>query len=291
MSDWKPYQLLGRKRLASIAAQVQTMLPAFARDWWRDGTAVELIGVRAWSGCADSDHAGLNAGASRGNASEPNREQSGAAAVSSGVPRASSIRYLVRDGDLWLAFMGQESIWRKLAESWLGCEVLLDSALTRSLQREFCLALFAGLAGREGATASLADEELPHIPPGALRPGAGTVVVEIDVDGVPLTLLAPIELWPAVSMPAVGAARSKLTPAAHALAESTIKLDVQLGAVRMPLTELATLRAGDFLDLAHDLSGRVHVTGAGVDLSLSAAIGQHHGCKAICMEANERAGE
>lgn len=255
MSDWKPLQLLSPRRLAMISERVQAILPELSREWWNQAGAIQLAGVSA---CGVS------------------------------APGAAP-RFLVRDGDLWLALLGHEQAWRKLAASWLGCEVLVDSPLTQSLQREFCLAFFMKLAGRAAPDASLADEELPRVPASAFRPGAGTVAVELDIDDVPLTFLAPMELWPALQMPSVTATRSKLTSAAHALAASQIRLDVQLAAVKMPLTELASLSPGDFLDLAHDLSGRVCVSG--LEVSLSATLGQHNGCKAICLESNERARE
>ena len=257
MSDWRPFQLLGRKRLAGIAERIQAALEPLTRDWWAPSSSIQLAGVSAWS-----DHA----------------EQL----------RASPLRFLVRDGDLWLALLGHEQVWRRLAGSWLGCEVILDSALTEHLQREFALSLFGHLVGRETPNAVLSDEELPRIPVSALRRGAGTLVIELDIDGVPLMMVAPIELWPSLAIPPVAAARSAFTAATQALTQTRIKLDVQLAAVQMPLTELASLSAGDFLDLAHDLSGRVRVSGAGLNLSLAAALGQHTGCKAIRMEMDER---
>jgi flagellar motor switch/type III secretory pathway protein FliN len=244
-----------------ISERVQAVLPALSREWWNQAGAVQLAGVSGFGMSARSENA------------EP--------------WRARASRFLVRDADLWLALHGHEQAWRKLAASWLGCEVLVDSPLTVSLQREFCLAFFRKLAGRAAPDAALAEDELPRAPASAFRAGAGTVAVELDIEGVPLMFLAPIELWPDVQIPAVTAARSKLTPAAQALAASQIRLDVQLAAVKMPLTELAALSLGDFLDLADDLSGRVCVSG--LEVSLSATLGQNNGCKAICLESNESA--
>jgi flagellar motor switch protein FliM len=69
-----------------------------------------------------------------------------------------------------------------------------------------------------------------------------------------------------------------------ALGEIPVSVDVRLPCIRISMTDMATLGVGDFLDLGYDLSGRVRVVGANVDVDLVAVLGQHDSHKAIRIE-------
>jgi len=258
MSDWTPFQLLGKARLAAIADHVHEVLPALARGWWNGACPIQLAGVTAAADLRDQ-------------------------------LSASPVRYFLRDGELWLAALGAEHAWLKLTETWLGCEVLSGSPLVRSLQREFCTELFVKLIGGSAEPALLGPEDAPSLPPNATRAGSGSTVIELDIDGVPLMLVVPIELWPTLAAPAVQAARSALTPVSHALGESRITLNVHLPAVSWSAAEAASLAVGDFLDLQQDLNGRARVIGTDLDLTLAAMLGQEGGQKAVRLMNDESA--
>jgi hypothetical protein len=256
MSEWRPFQLLGRDRLAAITERVNRVLPDLARDWWAGASPIQLVAVSAWSDVG-------------------------------GQHRGSPVRCLLRESDVWLAFLGPEHAWLEVIEGWLGCELHAMSPLAQRLQREFCLALFAKLTGREAAPTLLAEEDLPQLPPQATRAGAGTVVIELDIGAVPLTLVAPVEIWPELAAPAVRATQRSLTEAFAALADTRLSLDVRLPGVPLSMAEAATLNVGDFLDLRHDLSGRVQVLGTNMSLRLEGVLGQANGQKAIRLQNDE----
>ena len=247
----RPFHLHGRSQLDALGACVQRVLPELARDWWSEENRIQLVGVTGWTD----------------------------------ELRSSSLRCVVREGvDGWIAFVGAEYAWLKLAESWLHCEVPTDGPLIQALQREFCLAVYRRLAGRDAPAVVLEDGDWSRVPADALQPGAGTVVVELDVDGVPLTLVASIALWPELAAWREPRPAQPTHQVVSALGEIPVSVDVRLPCIRIPMTDMATLGVGDFLDLGYDLSGRVRVVGANVDVDLVAVLGQHDSHKAIRIE-------
>lgn len=250
-AEARPLYLLGQQRLARAGACIQQSLPELAARWWGEDNRVQLVAVSMWDEAL----------------------------------RSSSVRCVVRDeADGWLALLGTQQAWLKLAESWLGCDVPADSPLVETLHREFCLALHARLSSCDGAAVALDEPGWFAIPGNALTPGGGALVVELDVDGIPLTLLAPIAFWPEIAAwPPVRTSQS-MQQVASALGDTPLRVDVRLPGVRVAMTDMASLAVGDFLNLEHDLSGRVRVTSEHVDIDLPALLGQHGGCKAIRIE-------
>jgi len=269
MSDWKHFHLLSKARLAAVADRVNEALPQLARGWWSGACPIQLAGVTP---AVDL------------------REQL----------NLSHVRYLLRSGDLWLALLGVDHVWMKLAGAWLGCDVLAGAgqdarmaenagmrgtgSLTRHLQKEFCVELFTHLAAPAVIEAVVLEpEDAPKLPSSALRTGSGAVAIELDIDGVPLTLVAPIDLWPQLATPAVKASRQSLSSVAAALGKTRVALNVCLPAVQWSVAEAAALTVGDFVDLRQDLSGRAHVTAANMRLTLAGVLGKEAGCKAVTL--------
>lgn len=250
----RPFHLHGRQRLAALGAQVQQALLPLARDWWCDESRIQLAGVTSW----DEEL------------------------------RASPLPCVVRESaEGWLAFLGAEHAWLKLAESWLNCGVASAGPLIQTLQREFCLAVYRSLTARDAAAVVLEEATWSQVPSHALQQGGGAVVVELDVDGVPLTLIAPLTLWPPLAdWPQVRSAQPQ-QQVISVLRDTLVDVDVRLPCVRMPMTDMATLAVGDFLDLGYDLSGQVRVVGAAADLTLPAVLGQAGSRKAVQIETQD----
>jgi len=179
--------------------------------------------------------------------------------------------------------LGVEHAWMKLAGDWLGCDVLANSALTRHLQKEFCIELFAQLASPAVAETVSCPADAPKLPSHALRMGSGAVAIELDIEGVPLTLVAPIELWPELASPSVKASRQPLNAVAAVLGKTRVALNVCLPPVQWSVAEAAALTVGDFVDLQQDLSGRAHVTAANMHLKLAGVLGKEAGRKAVIL--------
>jgi len=253
MSDWKHFHLLSKARLAAVADRVNEILPQLARGWWSGACPIQLAGVTP---AVDL------------------REQL----------NLSHVRYLLRSDDLWLALLGVDHVWMKLAGAWLGCDELAGSRLTRHLQKEFCVELFTHLAAPAVIEAVVLEpEDAPKLPSSTLRGGSGAVAIELDIDGVPLTLVAPIDLWPELATPAVKALRQPLSSVAAALGKTRVALNVCLPAVQWSVAEAAALTVGDFVDLRQDLSGRAHLTAADMRLTLAGVLGKEAGCKAVTL--------
>jgi hypothetical protein len=248
----RPYLLPAPGRLDALSACVQQMLPELSRDWWREADRVQLVGVSA----LDDEL------------------------------RASPLRLLVRESSqAWLALLGTHEAWRKLAEGWLDCEVPAAGPLVETLQREFCLALYRRLGAREAAVAVVLETaDWSQVPASALRAGAGTIVLELDVEGIPLTLVAPIALWPEFAGWPQGERERPTHEVVDALGDAQVRVDVRLPAVRVAMTDVASLAAGDFLDLQQDLTGLVRVVGSNVDVDLAADLGRQGAHKAIRIE-------
>lgn len=248
MSDARRYLLMGGRRFAAIGERVRRALDAVAREWWSEPQRLQLIAVTALEDA------------------EPSL-------------RASRMRYVARDGEAWLGYLAPDFACVKLAEGWLGCEIAAPGPLIATLEREFCLALFTHLRGTGGCAVIVDDGS--HIPPAAAQAGAGTTIVEIDIEGVPLTLIVPAQLWPdLLDIPAQPCARP-LNQAASAVADTRIRLEARLPAVQMPLSEVSALAPGDFIDLQLDLSGSVRIVSREMSLRLDAVLGKQDGQRAI----------
>jgi hypothetical protein len=243
----RPFHLPGRQQLDAIGARVQQTLPELARDWWGENGRVQLVAVEPWSD----------------------------------ELRSSAVRAVVReDTDRWLCFIGPEQAWLKLAEGWLGCEVHAPGPLVDLLLRELCLAIYRQVAASSGAAAVLEDGGWSLVSPASLAAHVGTVVIELDIDGVPLTLVGPSSLWSeADAWPAMREG-ARTQPVSEALADTRVRIDVRLPEVRVPMADVTELAVGDFLDLEHDVSGRVRVIAQGVALELTGQLGQADGCRA-----------
>lgn len=259
LQGWRPLHLLSQQRLNAIAAQVHEALPEIVQAWWPTSCQIQLVAVSSWENAAQD-------------------------------LQFSPPRYLVRDAQLWLAILGNEAAWSKLAEGWLECDVPMAGPLVQTLQRQFCVDLFGRLTGR-GTTALVFDDGNAHqVPPHALRAGAGTTVIELDINGVPLILVSPIELWSSMTQWPEQPHSRPLEQMAQALGDTRVCLDVRLPPVRVAMADLASLAPGDFLDLQQDLSGRVRLANRGIGVTLHGVLGQHAGQKAIRLDNNDGAG-
>jgi flagellar motor switch protein FliM/N len=255
MSESRPYFLLGGRRLAALNERVRLALEAVAREWFAQPHALQLIAVTP----AESTAAEL---------------------------RTCRLRYLARDGDAWLGYIAPDFACVKLAEIWLGCAIPAPGPLVETLEREFCLELFGQLRGTHGGAAIFVGNDSSGLPDSALRAGAGTAIVEVDIDGIPLTLVVPAQVWPDLLDVPVGASTRPLSEVATALTASRIHVEARLPAVQLPLSEVSSLALGDFVDLQLDLTGAVRIVSNELPLALEAVLGKRDGHRAIQINNN-----
>ncbi len=254
MSQWQPYYLLGSRQLGIIAERIQFALPGLLKAWWTKPCPAQVTTVNSWEALAEE-------------------------------LRSSAVRYLVRSERAWMAVLGSEHAWHKLSEQWLGCSVISATPLIEALRHEFCVSLFKALVGESSAVVD--ESDWPLLPTHAMRAGGGSTAAEVDFDGVPLTLITPIEMWPDLMQPVTVARKQALEPSSAAMSGTSIDLNVLLSSVRVSMAEMAMLEVGDVINLQDDLSGRVRVTGKHMELTLSAVLGQQAGKKAISIQKNE----
>jgi hypothetical protein len=250
MSDARPFYLPGSERLAAIGERVRRSLHTVAQEWWTQPQGLQVIAVTPLESAAQSI-------------------------------RSSRLRYVARDGDAWLGYIAPDFACVKLAEGWLGCEISSPGPLVETLEREFCQGLFAELRGAEGAAVVLTDSDWSQLPATELHAGAGTVVIEIDIDGVPVTLIAPARLWPELLDATVRPSSRALGQVAAAVPDTRIRLEARLPAVQVPFAEVGALAPGDFIDLQLDLSGSVRLVSRDIELSVPALLGKSDGQRAI----------
>lgn len=257
MSAASPYYLPGASRLRTLEQRLQETLPALLRRWSPKPGAQCEARVSALDDVLEF---------------APER-----------------IRYLAHAGDCWLVLNGGERVWAALAESWLGCHVASGSSLVGVLEREFCMDLFQCVAQIGDIDTPIAtvlnDVEWSEIPAYALRRGAGTLRIDWTLDAGELTLWASAPLLGSALANDDSSDVSALNPEsrAQALNETRVRLSAHLPAVHLPLPEVATLAVGDFLNLRHDLSGRVELRGLDADVCLSAAVGRLDGFRAVSL--------
>lgn len=248
MSAAQPYHLVGSEQLAALEQHWRDAVAQLAAGWWPEDGGAQLR-ARA---CDDT-------------AQLPGQR----------------LRHCVREGAAWLALYGDEHTWLALAESWLGCRAAAGGALVAELIRGFSTDLFRALYRDARAPLLTAEPPLPHWPQAALRPGAGTLKLELDAGGVTLPMLANPALYGADGAAPERRPAKPLAPCNGALGAARVRLAVTLAPARVPLTDIAALAAGDFLNLGHDLSGRVQVRGQDVQLTLPAVLGRSGDRKAI----------
>lgn len=244
----RPLYLFGHKALEQFAAEARAALAPLLSRWWSGRRCIQVIGTTPWDPAL----------------------------------HASPVRHVVRgQASGWLAFLGTEQIWNKIAATWLDCEVGGGGPLVHALERAFCMAVYDCF--KPGAAAVGMDADAwEHIPASALQVGAGTVIVELDIDGVPLALVAPLSLWrDPQDWPDQKPSTTKLERRSDALSQSFMRLDVTLPPVQMPAAELAELAVGDFLNLEHGLGGAVRLRCADANWELSGTLGQSGGHRAV----------
>ena len=252
VSDARAYLLLGGRRLAAISERVRQALDSVAREWFGKDSRLQLIEVSALES----------------------------------VPRVrtSRLRYVARDGVAWIAFIAPDGASAKLAETWFGCDVAAPGPLIESLERELYLALFGQLR-RTGELAAIvaATSSQDFLEGACARAGAGTAVIEVDIEGVPLTLVVPADVWPELLDVSMDSSRHVLTQAATALTNHRVRIEARLPAVQMRLSDVTALVPGDFVDLQLDLTGAVRIVGHDFDLGpgLEAVLGKRDGRRAI----------
>jgi hypothetical protein len=252
VSDARAYVLLGGRRLAAISERVRQALDSVAREWFGKDSRLQLIEVNALES----------------------------------VPRIcmSRLRYIARDDAAWIAFITPDGASAKLAETWFGCDVPAPGPLIESLERELYLALFGQLRGTGEPAVIVAATSGQELLEGAnARAGAGTAVIEIDIEGVPLTLVVPADVWPELLDVTVDPSRRVLTQVATALTNHRVRIEARLPAVQMHLSDVSALAAGDFVDLQLDLTGAVRIVGQHFDVGpgLEAVLGKRDGRRAI----------
>jgi hypothetical protein len=250
----KPYYLLGSRTLARIEAQVHAALDKLAVQWWPQEDAVQNPAVYAL------DASQLTALGSRA-------------------------RYLLQQQEQWLAVFGTERSALQLAQGWLGCSIDRADDLVKTLEQRFYAELFCALTDAATLPALATQVECKDLPESTVRPGSSLLAIDVVLGGVEQKWVTTAALWPFTQAAPRAAPRHKLVAAATALGQSRVRLEASLPAVQMPLAEVAGLMAGDFLNLQHDLSGRLQLSGTDIQLSLPAVLGRRGAHKAALIAA------
>lgn len=245
----KPYYLLGARRLRSVEAQIHAALDRLVARWW-----VKPIGTSVRASAFDETALALD----------------------------DSAYHCAGEVDRWLALFVSEQDVRSLAGVWLGCQVAHLSELTRQLERRFFSELFMAVTATSQLPILQGDAEWRDFSRGMVRPGAGVILLELDVGGVELRMLACASWWPQFTE---GGEKfnGALVEAAAAMRSCHVRLEARLPAARMALSDVAPLAVGDFVNLQLDLSGQVRLVGTDVDVVLPAVLGQSGGAKAVVL--------
>ena len=243
-----PYYLLGRRRLSRVEQQIETALPQCCARWWPVAPAVESVRVSAFAAQDD--------------------------------PLGEAARYCARVDAGWAALFASEREMLQLAQGWLGCAVTRASELIKMLELQFCSELFGALTRCEQVPTVEAAVSWSEFSVAIAPPGSGVIAIEINMAGVAMRWLAAPGLWPALGETPRYEQRP-LTDVAAALGASRVHLAARLPAVQMPIAEVANLSAGDFLNLQHDLSGRIQLAGTEMAVSVAAILGRRDDKKAV----------
>lgn len=253
MSEVRPYYLIGQRQLNSIEEHVRIALASLVGRWWPTDEVTQSVEI---SNFYSKEHL-----------------------------QNQSANYFAEDDGCWMAMFCAEGTSLTLAEHWLGCKGTGDSELIKTLMRGFFADAFGVFSPRSKTPALHYSVPWSQLPSDMMQPGAGTLLFELTVSSIELKLLVSAAMFADVTEPPVVRAPKKLTPCTVALGASLVRLSAALPLAQIPLTDIVTLAKGDFLNLGHDLSGRVQVQGEDVQLSLSATVGRNQKHKAIRLTA------
>lgn len=240
MSEVRPYYLPSRRQLDDFSELLHPLLRSFAERWWPTVwncaiTAEEYI---------PANHSAL------------------------GV-----VRYFYEVGDHRLLVIGSDKHWSQVTSGWLNCEIDLSSPLTEKLEREYCSEL-AAVMGQSGGFSKFNQLDVDKALAAYGRPGSGGIVVEITINNVVHRLLTTAAAFPHIFEQKETLSVSNLIDVTTALRDSSVVVEACLAPAVLPLVQVVAMKPGDFIDLGHDLSGRILLKGANVDLSLNAELGQ-----------------
>lgn len=253
MSEVRPYYLIGQRQLNLIEENVRIALASLVRRWWPTDEVTQSVKI---SNFYSAEHL-----------------------------QNQPANYFAEDDKCWMAMFCAEGTSLALAEHWLGCKGTGDSELIKTLMRRFFADVFGVFTQRSKIPALHYSVPWSRLPNDMMRPGAGTLLLDLTVSSIELKLLLSVAIFPDVTEPPVVRVPKKLTPCTVALGASLVRISAALPLAQIPLTDIVTLAEGDFLNLGHDLSGRVQVQGEDIQLSLSATVGRNQKHKAVRLTA------
>lgn len=253
--DWRTFKLLNATERAWLARGVR----AAAVDWltaWLPGTAPGPVQ------CLDASER-----ASSRLAREPLRWV--------GCAHRDAVLSMALDRDL------EQALVRHL----FGCDArgALVGDVTTAALADLGQRLLGGAAGSEPAAPSARPPA-----PESWRRGAGAAIVEIDVAGAVLALLASPE-WVAARLAArprpAAAPRAEPIDPRQCIGHADVRVQVWAGSASLELGLLHTLAVGDVIRLDSTIEQALRITVQGRDSERRAFLGQLEGRRAVQLTA------
>ncbi len=155
-----------------------------------------------------------------------------------------------------------------------------SSGIAMSVAEEALEELSSALVGEVTDQAVRATQPSP-VPNRLFRPGSGTALCTVCLDGKSLRLLLPAESTPLEGKPTSQANRPSLARLQHALEAIPVTLSVEVSHTELTLGYLRTLAVGDVLALPTSVDHPLRVTGSDDTTICHAHLGSLMGFHAV----------
>lgn len=242
----RDFQFVSNAELTQLKAWLSEQLGKFAAGWWRDTAILKFVDVSEFYTETD-------------------------------LYQEYRIFRNYRCGGEQIVFIGDDSVWRGLFRSLMGGEEIDNPALSKFVLERFCHGFCRLVAGN--------DIELTEVTAGdhenvVNRYGSGCVSVELDVDGIPISVLLTRGVWKGV-VTAEKFQDSAISAVMESLRTSTAMLSAYFQSESIDCGFLVGLREGDFVPLGQDFTGRVSVSCGDVPVAFSGILGRCGNSRAV----------
>ncbi|WP_237057163.1 FliM/FliN family flagellar motor C-terminal domain-containing protein [Microbulbifer sediminum] len=221
----RDFEFIGSRRLKRLRVELEHRLEAFEADWWSGANSLKLVDVCEYY-------------------------------AESSLYNDYRIFRNIRFGEENIIFVGDSTVWHELFSSLFEGESLESPELEHHILERLCLDFCCRLGLDSGGVSIGIDEHDESVN----RYGSGCVALELDVRGIPISILLTRGIWQPLIGLAKAEARKAVEPLSSALGTESTLLRAWFKASDIPCELVMDLKPGDFIPLGQDFTGMVSVS-------------------------------
>ncbi|UHQ56888.1 FliM/FliN family flagellar motor switch protein [Microbulbifer sp. YPW16] len=221
----RDFEFVGSQRLKRLRAELEPRLEAFEAGWWHGVNTLKLVDVCEFY-------------------------------TESSLYHDYRIFRNIRFGDENIIFVGDSAVWHELFSSLFEGESLesdeLEHHILQRLCQDFCRRM---VPDADGESISVDDHD-----ESVNRYGSGCVALEMDVRGIPVSVLLTRGIWKGLLGPVKTEPSKGVQPLNSAVGPQNTLLRAYFKASDIPCESVMDLKPGDFIPLGQDFTGVVSVS-------------------------------